>query len=282
MKKHVAKWAGVLAVAGLLVSGCGGNADEASAKKGGEVHVFAASSLNSFLKDVKPVYESEHSGQTLTINAAGTQVLKALIDQGAPADLLLAARQKDVDSLKQSGNVESSERLAANEMVVIVSKEGAAKIRSLEDLAKKDVKLVVGEANSPIGEYSRKVLKKLDESGKFGAGYADKVLANILSNESNEQSVLAKVTLGEADAGLVYRTSFMDVGKDKGMTMLVIPEAYNMRSDYHLVVLKGASNEGKVLAKWLMSDKGKELLKNTGSFYKTIRCPRGSTTWVPF
>ncbi|MGB8953793.1 MAG: molybdate ABC transporter substrate-binding protein, partial [Tumebacillaceae bacterium] len=217
-------------------------------------------SLVPLLNDVKKQYEAEHAGVSLVLNTAGTQVLKAQIEQGAPADVLISARQKDVDDLQGKGLVESSEHLASNEPILILSTEGARKIKTAADLTQSGVRIVLGDESSPIGEYSRKALQKMGEPSFY-----EKVLKNVVSNESNEQNVLAKVVLGEADAGMVYQTSFQEEkAKGTAISAITIDKAQNVRSDYYLVRLKGLSSGGGEFAKWMMGDKGKELLQKHG------------------
>ena len=251
-----------LALAGLLVlgAGCGSGAEQAG---GGEVHVAAAASLVPLLKDVQQQYEAEHAGVSLVLNTAGTQVLKTQIEQGAPADVLIAARQKDVDGLQEKGLVERSKPLASNEPVLILSTEGAQKIRQASDLVQDGVRIVLGEESSPIGEYSRKTLRKMSGTGEYGDDFYEKVLKNVVSNESNEQNVLSKVLLGEADAGMVYQTSYLGV-KDKGIRAVEIPGDQKERAHYFLVELKGISADGQEFAEWMEGEKGTALLKKHG------------------
>src|SRR3569833_370241 len=162
------KWrrlAGVLGVSLVLTlgAGCGGTQGQA----GGEVHVAAAASLVPLMNDVKKQYEAEHAGVSLVLNTAGTQVLKAQIEQGALADVLISARQKDVDDLQGKGLVESSEHMASNEPILILSTEGARKIKTAADLTQSGVRIVLGDESSPIGEYSRKALQKMGEPGFY-------------------------------------------------------------------------------------------------------------------
>ena len=249
---------GVLGVS-LMLTACGGTGGGQTAPNGGEVHVAGAASLAPLLNDVKKQFEAEHPGVTLVVNTAGTQVLKTQIEQGAPADVLIAARQKDVDGLKQQGFVQSAEKLASNEPILILSEEGAKKVHAAADLTQSDVRIVLGEESSPIGEYSRKTLQKMGASGQYGDGFYDKVLKNVVSNESNEQNVLSKVMLGEADVGMVYQTSYRDV-KDKGIHAIEIPASQKVRSDYSLVQLKGISANGVEFAKWMKGEKGLAVL----------------------
>ena len=92
---------------------------------------------------------------------------------------------------------------ATNTVVLIVPRANPARIHSVYDLQRDGIKLVVGAAGVPIGDYTRKLLANLDLSS---------VLKNVVSYEDDVKLVVAKVALGEADAGFVYRTDVRPVG----------------------------------------------------------------------
>ena len=84
-----------------------------------------------------------------------------------------------------------------NRLVLIVPRSNPAGLRSVYDLRRKDVKLVVGEARVPVGTYTRQVLRRLGTLS---------VLDKVVSEEPDVKGVVAKVALGQADAGFVYAT----------------------------------------------------------------------------
>jgi len=150
--------------------------------------VFAASSLTDVLPriDARPRY-----------NLAGSDQLAFQIGQRAPADVFAAASPKYPEGLYRKGLVFKPVPFATNRLVVIVPASNPAGIRSVFDLEKKGVRLVIGSAGVPIGDYTRKVLARL----RLRAA-----LANVVSEETDVRSVVAKVALGGADAGIVYAT----------------------------------------------------------------------------
>ncbi len=81
---------------------------------------------------------------------------------------------------------------------MIVPKSNPASIHSVYDLRKSGVKVVIGDQGVPIGSYTRQLLDTL--------GIKDAVLHNVVSQETDVKGIVAKVALGEADAGFVYRT----------------------------------------------------------------------------
>jgi molybdate transport system substrate-binding protein len=150
--------------------------------------VYAASSLT----DVFPAID-----RAQRYSFAGSDQLALQIEQGAPADVFAAASTKQPDQLYREGLVDKPVVFATNRLVLIVPRSNPARIRSVFDLRRHGIKLVIGQQGVPIGDYTRKVLAKL--------GLAS-VLANVVSQETDVRSVVGKVALGEADAGFVYAT----------------------------------------------------------------------------
>ena len=153
-----------------------------------QLTVYAASSLT----DVLPALDHRER-----YSFAGSDQLALQIRQGAPADVLAAASTKQPDQLYHEGLVYKPVVFATNRLVLIVPRANPAHLSSVFDLRRKGVKLVIGQQGVPIGDYTRKVLAKLGLSS---------VLANVVSEEAEVRSVVAKVAFGEADAGFVYVT----------------------------------------------------------------------------
>jgi molybdate transport system substrate-binding protein len=150
--------------------------------------VFAAASLTNVFPQV-----DRHP----TYSFAGSNALAAQIEQGAPADVFASANTRLPAKLFDEGLVETPVVFTRNELIVIVPKGNPRHLHSVYDLAKPGVKLVVAAPGVPVGDYTRIVLHNLRLDG---------ALANVVSNENDVREVLAKVALGEADAGFVYAT----------------------------------------------------------------------------
>lgn len=247
----------------MLITACS-TKDISNSKE--TITVFAASSLAPVLDVIDQQFESEYSGVSITLNKAGTQELRTQIEQGAKADILISARERDVAELKLKGLVESSEEIVSNHLVFIVSKEGMGKVKSIQDITQKGIKVILADEKSPIGEYSRKLIANLDQSGKFGTNFSKQFLQNVVSNENNEQNVLSKIVLGEADVGIVYQSSLVSLKKDQkdSITMLNFDQKYNVNSSYYLTKLKNASSMTDNYINWLKSNKGKSQFKTFG------------------
>jgi molybdate transport system substrate-binding protein len=150
--------------------------------------IFAAASLTNVFPQIAP---KQH------YSFAGSNALAAQIQQGAPADVFASANTSIPFQLYDQGLVEKPVLFTRNELTVIVPKSNPAGIHAVADLAKPGVKLVVAAPGVPVGDYTRTVLHTMK---------LDSVLQNVVSNETDVREVLAKVALGEADAGFVYVT----------------------------------------------------------------------------
>jgi molybdate transport system substrate-binding protein len=166
------------AVALLLVAGLAGPASGSTGSD--RLTVFAASSLTNVLPKVDggPRY-----------SFAGSDQLALQIRKGAPVDVFAAASPKYPQDLYGDGLVSRPRVFATNRLVVIVPRSNPAGIKSVTDLRKDGVRLVIGAAGVPIGDYTRQVLARLR-----------------LSSAPDVRSVVAKVVLGAANAGIVYTT----------------------------------------------------------------------------
>jgi molybdate transport system substrate-binding protein len=150
--------------------------------------IFAAASLTNVFPQIAA---KEH------YSFAGSNALAAQIQQGAPADVFASANTSIPFQLYDQGLVEKPVLFTRNQLVLIVPKSNPANIHSVADVAKPGVKLVVAATGVPVGDYTRTVLHNMK---------LDAALQNVVSNETDVREVLAKVALGEADAGFVYVT----------------------------------------------------------------------------
>jgi molybdate transport system substrate-binding protein len=161
----------------------------ASVSGGTPVTVFAASSLTEVFPRIaaSPRY-----------SFAGSDQLALQIRQGAPADVYAAASPKYTQLLYRDGFVLKPVAFATNSLIILVPESNPANIKSVYDLRRDGIKLVIGDRAVPIGTYTRQILDTL--------GITADVMKNVVSQETDVKGIVAKVALGEADAGLVYRT----------------------------------------------------------------------------
>jgi molybdate transport system substrate-binding protein len=205
-----------------------------------ELVVFAAASLREAFEALSVVFEQAHPGTRVRLNLAGSQELRTQIEQGARADLFASADLKHMALLEKQGLVDKPVTFARNQPVIVVPRGNPAGIRALTDLPKTK-RLVVGAPAVPIGAYTVQIFEAA--ARKHGPGLRAKLEASIVSHELNVRQVLAKVALGEADAGIVYRSDARGA-KDK-VEVIEIPADLNVVAEYPVAVLR-ASPDSKL------------------------------------
>jgi molybdate transport system substrate-binding protein len=239
----------------------------ATAADTASLHVFAAASLTTAFRDIGRNFEAANPGTTISFNFAGSQQLAQQIAQGAPADVFASANQAQLDSVVASGRIDAdgARIFAHNRLVVIYPHDNPAKLATLHDLARPGIKLVLAAKEVPIGSYAFDFLAKASRLPEYTANYSATVLANVVSYEENVKAVLGKVVLGEADAGIVYRSDVAPDSIDK-LGTLDIPDQLNTVADYPLAVIKdsGHARLAQAFVAYVLSPEGQKILVNYG------------------
>jgi molybdate transport system substrate-binding protein len=227
--------------------------------------VFAAASLTGAFTEIGKKYEAANPGVTLRFNFAGSQILRTQIEQGALADAFASADHKNMDILVNDKLVvlNSYQDFATNKLVVILPKGNPGNVQSVGDLVKPNLKLVLADASVPAGNYARQALIKMSSDPAYGLDFGSKVLANIVSNETDVKQVVAKVELGEADAGVVY---FSDAVAAPDLATCTIPDNFNILASYPIAVLNRAPEPKltEAFIGYVMSPAGQAVLKKWG------------------
>jgi molybdate transport system substrate-binding protein len=227
--------------------------------------VYAAASLTGALGEVGKAFEATHPGATVKFNFGGSSTLRAQIEQGAPADVFASADHKNMDPLVTEKLITagSLKDFATNLLIVILPPKNPANIQRLQDLAKPGLKLILADASVPVGNYARQALSNMSKDPTFGADYDAKVLANVVSNETDVKGVVSKVDLGEGDAGIVYVT---DAIAAPDLKTIAIPKAYNVIAKYPIASLIKRPNEelASAFIAYVLSSDGQAVLKKWG------------------
>jgi len=215
----------VLVLAALaLLAGRASATPGGQAAKQAQLTVYAAASLT----DVFPKIDS-----TQKYSFGGSNTLAAQITQGAPADVFASANMTLPTTLYTKGLCSKPVVFTRNTLVVVVPTSNPAGIRSIYNLTKAGVKVVVAGAGVPVGSYTLQVLKNMNLSGA--------VQKNVVSQETDVREVLAKVALGEADAGFVYSTDAKTVpGKVK---VIKVPAWAQPKVQYGICVVTNSPNK---------------------------------------
>jgi molybdate transport system substrate-binding protein len=243
--------AAVLAVAALALAACGG--DEPSGGSSGssnEIKVFAAASLTAAFTELGQQYTSANGGTKVTFNFAGSQALATQIQQSAPADVFASADLANMDKVKDL--VDTPKSFASNLLAIVVEKGNPKGVKGLDDLGDGDLKVVLAAEEVPAGRYAKQILDK--------AG----VSVTPVSQEDNVKAVVTKVSLGEADAGIVYVTD-VSAGGDK-VEGVDIPQTENVTATYPIATVKAGKAQDKAQAfmDLVLSDQGQQVLEQFG------------------
>jgi len=238
------------AILAVAVAGCG---SDSSGSDRGEVVVAAATSLKSAFT----TYGEQFPDAEAQFSFAGSDELAAQIRSGAKPDIFASANTTLPDALFKEGLVERPQVFARNRLVLAVPAK-RARPRSLADLAKPGVAVVIGSPSVPVGAYTRKVLERLDDAARRG------ILANVRSNEPDVGGISAKLTQGAADAGFLYST---DVVATKGRLQAIeLPADLQPQVAYGVAIVKGAEHrsDAQAFLAGLLVGPGADALKRAG------------------
>jgi molybdate transport system substrate-binding protein len=208
--------------------------------------IYAAASLTEAFQR----YDSHQA-----YSFGGSNTLAAQIQNGAPADVFASASPTYTQALYSRELVERPVTFASNRLVLIVPRSNPAAVHSIYDLARKDVRLVIGAPSVPVGAYTRTVLSKMGLSS---------VLSKVVSQEQDVKGVVGKVALGQADAGFVYAT---DAKAAAGQVAQIrIPAWAQPRVRYEIAVVRNSRNATAARAwiRGILSKKGQRVLAAAG------------------
>lgn len=247
-----------LTLTAAVLAGCGSTAGNpgtgsSSTPLSGTVTVFAAASLTDSFKALGAAFQAAHSGVSVRFNFAGTPTLVTQIEQGAQADVFASADTTNMDKLKADGFTSGTPQVFAHNKLEIVVAAGNPKgITRLADLGKSGVIYITEAPTVPAGKYSLQALAK--------AG----VTLTPRSQEADVKSVVSKIELGEADAGIVYTTDVEAAGGS--VQGIPIPDAANVVATYPLVEVKGSTNSAAARAfiDFVRSGSGQSKLESFG------------------
>ena len=262
MRTSIASRLGVCSLTVLLMTSCMGSAPAATSETTG-ITVFAAASLTDAFAEIGASFEAANPGVKVPFNFAGSQTLRTQIEAGAAADVFASASTKEMDALVAAGIVaaDAPRTFLTNKLVVILPAANPAGVVQVQDLARPGLKLVLAAEEVPVGNYARRSLEKMNAS--LGADFSKTVLANVVSNEDNVKQVLAKVQLGEADAGIVYAS---DAVGAPDLQAVVIPTELNVIASYPIAPVLASTHSDMAMRfiAYVLSPEGQAILTKWG------------------
>jgi molybdate transport system substrate-binding protein len=256
--------AAAIGVVSLLAAACGSAGSSVSSVSSvgsvsgsdnikGTVVVFAAASLNGAFDKLGSKFEKAHPGVNVKFNYAGSSSLATQLKEAAPADLFASANTQNMNLVTDDNLAKGQPKIfARNKLEIMVAPGNPKHIKSVSDLANSSIKVAVCAPAVPCGSYSDQIFKK--------AG----VTVHPVSEETSVSGVVTKVSLGEADAGVVYVTDVKEAGNK--VTGVPIPADQNVIADYPIAALKDAPNPDAASAfmNYVLSQTGRNVLTSYG------------------
>jgi molybdate transport system substrate-binding protein len=245
-----------------LVSACGDDdagsstVSETAATPGvsGDVTVFAAASLTAAFTEIGEAFMVANPDADVTFNfAASSELVTQINEGGAPADVFASADQSNMTKLTDAGNNGSDPVVFATNLLEIIVEPGNPKgITGVADLANDDLITVVCAPEVPCGKYAQQIF---DAAG---------VTVTPDSLEENVKAVVTKVTVGEADAGIVYVTDVTAAGDQA--EGVAIPADINVLAEYPIATTKEAPNPeaAQAFIDFVLSEQGQKILDSYG------------------
>lgn len=227
----------------LLLIGFSALMVSAQDAKAGNLTIYAATSLTDVFDALAAAFERNHPEVAVRLNFANSATLAAQIAAGAPADVFASANELQMAKVIESGRVDADEVVifAHNRLIVIVPADNPAAIQSVNDLAGEGILLVLAAAGTPIRAYTDAMLAS--HNAEFGGDFSERVRRSLVSEERNVRQVVARVALGEADAGVVYQSDTLgDVSSKLGV--IPIDERHNQWASYPIAPLNDAAAPG--------------------------------------
>lgn len=223
--------------------------------------MFAASSLTDAFTEIAQDFEARHSGFQVVFNFSGSSQLVAQILEGAQADVFASANELQLLALHEAGRTEpaSTFLFATNRLTIIVPAGNPAGIASLEDLAEPGIALLLAGPGVPVRTYTDEVVARMPEPFR-GAFYR-----NLVSEEDNVRQVVAKIALGEADAGIVYSS---DVTPDVAgkLQRIELPPELQVTAVYPIAALNDAPHPdpARMFIDFVLGPEGQAILESWG------------------
>lgn len=220
--------------------------------------VFAAASLTDAFKAL-----AAEGGTAARFSFGASSTLRTQVQQGAPADVIALADRETMRPLVEAGLVETPRVFARNRLALVVPSANPARLRGPADLARPGLRLVTTAITVPIGRYTAEALARLARLPGYPPEYVRRVEANIASRETNVRAALARVTLGEADAAIVYES---DARVTRGVRRLPFPAAANVTAEYPAAVVRSTrrSKAARAFLALLLSPRGQSVLRRYG------------------
>lgn len=229
-----------------------------------QLTVYAAASLKGALGTIKAAYEAANPGTTITVSLDSSSALATKIEQGAPSDVFLSADTVSPQRLIDGGFASGTAVVfAGNKLVIIVPTGNPGDVTTPADLVRSGLEIVAAGDTVPITAYATKLVDNLAALSGYPTDFAARYAANVTSREENVKGIVAKIELGQGEAGIVYVT---DARASTMVETVDIPDEANVPATYAGVVVRASANQAAAQAflTWLTGGVGQAILATFG------------------
>jgi molybdate transport system substrate-binding protein len=247
----------IAALGAVAVAGCGSSGGSSSSSSGsssstGTITVLAAASLTGSFTQLGQQFETAHKGDTVKFSFGPSSGLAAEITSGAPADVFASAAPANMQQVVSAGDASHPQNFAKNKAEVALPPSNPGKVTSVQDLAKKSVKVALCQPQVPCGVVASEVFKNVG------------IKVKPVTLQPDVKSVLTQVETGNVDAGMVYVTDVKAAGsKVKGVT---IPASDNATTEYPIATISSSKHKSiaQAFVSYVLSPAGQQVLAAAG------------------
>lgn len=253
----------IIALAGMIFTGCGKSGPEDGYSDGGgsaektekngdaqetEIQVFIAASLNTVMTELAEKYNEEHPEVKIMYNADSSGTLMTQIEEGYECDIFFSAAQKQMDQLEADGLLVKGTRtdVLNNQVVVIALKNSGTKVTGLADIGKAESIALAG-GSVPVGKYTREalaslgILKGTGDAASVTTEQVSEALDGVeISEQDNVSKVLSAVIEGSCEVGTVYYSDTYGFEEDIEILETV---SYNLTGNVIYPIARVANEE---------------------------------------
>jgi molybdate transport system substrate-binding protein len=235
------------------LAACGNDGSGDGGRTSTTLTVYAAASLTATFEEIGTEFEAQHDGVQVEFDFGGSSDLVTQIQEGAPADVFAAADTGTMDQLVAADRAGAHpQAFATNTLEIATPPDNPAGVASFQDLAEKGLQLVICAPEVPCGAATRTMA---DDLG---------VTLHPVSEEQSVTDVLAKVTSGEADAGVVYVTDVTAAGD--AVEGIAFPESGDVVNTYPIAPVEGSAEAdlAEEFTEFVLADPGQRILHDAG------------------
>jgi molybdate transport system substrate-binding protein len=231
---------------------------------GGNLTVFAAASLTDAFEQMATDIAASHPEMVITYNFGGSQALVTQLAEGAEADIFASANNAQMQAATENGSIAGEPvTFTHNRLAIVVPAENPAGIATPADLGLPGLRLVLAQVEVPAGRYAREAVCAMGaDADAYGNDFVARVAGNVVSEEEDVRDALAKVQLGEADAGIVYISDAGIAGDD--VQIIEIPGSANIEVSYPIAAVTGGDPELAAFIAYVLSPAGQATLAAHG------------------